>query len=450
MSGQVDRAIETGRMLLARLGPPSPRAAHLHLGIARAAMAGARWAEAAASIEVARESRRGRSRRGRRLRGAGRRGPGPPGGGGAAGPGRAARGRGPPRRPGSPRGPAEVACEALEVIGRVARQRDLEAAERAFARAADLAGAHGLPLWRLRALHELGTIDQLRTESVDRLEQARELAVAQGALALTATLDLQIAAGLNKQFRADEALAAARRSADASRRFRLATLPMALIFQATAHADPRRGRPDGGPDRRGGRARSRRPGRARLRLGALPGHVQPAGRRPRRGPRADDDRGRAAAQFPGDDRAAVPGTVAAARRGARPRRGSGRGPGPRRPRPPAPGVAALLGYADAIRAGQQGHPGDAEDRVRRRRPPDGAAGGLVPAVRAPPDGGGGAGRRLGRAGRVAAGGGRLFRRPRRRTGGRFLPRAAAPGRGDRCRGTGPATARCPDRCAPSA
>lgn len=34
----------------------------------------------------------------------------------------------------------------------------------------------------------LGTIDQLRTESVDRLQQARELAVAQGALALTATL----------------------------------------------------------------------------------------------------------------------------------------------------------------------------------------------------------------------------------------------------------------------
>ena len=56
MSGQVDRAIETGRMLLARLGPPSPRAANLHLGIARAAIAGARWAEAAASIEVARES----------------------------------------------------------------------------------------------------------------------------------------------------------------------------------------------------------------------------------------------------------------------------------------------------------------------------------------------------------------------------------------------------------
>ncbi len=232
MSGQVDRAIETGQMLLARLGPPSPRAANLLLGIARAAIAGARWAEAAASIEIARGSPgadpasidacaaqvaagRGRLEEADQLARAALQ----------AAEGGAGLGVQP-----------EVACEALEVIGRVARQRDLEAAERAFARAADLAGAHGLRLWRLRALHELGTIDQLRTESVDRLEQARELAVAQGALALTATLDLQIAAGLNKQFRADEALAAARRSADASRRFHLATLPMALIFEATAHA----------------------------------------------------------------------------------------------------------------------------------------------------------------------------------------------------------------------
>src|SRR4029077_17966036 len=56
MSGQVDRAIETGKMLLARLGRAAPGAANLHLGIARAAIAGARWAEAAASIEIARES----------------------------------------------------------------------------------------------------------------------------------------------------------------------------------------------------------------------------------------------------------------------------------------------------------------------------------------------------------------------------------------------------------
>jgi hypothetical protein len=158
-------------------GAGSARVAALHLGIARAAIAGARWAEAAASVAVARQT------------------------------------------PG-----AELA------------QVDAGAAEQAFAQQAAVAGAHGLQLWRLRALHELGTIDPLRTESVGRLEQARELAVAQGALALTATLDLQIAAGLNKQFRAGAALAAAQRSEQASRRFQLATLPMALIFQATAHA----------------------------------------------------------------------------------------------------------------------------------------------------------------------------------------------------------------------
>jgi DNA-binding CsgD family transcriptional regulator/tetratricopeptide (TPR) repeat protein len=228
LSGQVDRAIEMGKTLLARLGPPSPRAANLHLGIARAAIAGARWAEATASIEVARGSGRAGTAQVDACAAQV-----------AAGLGRLAEADELAKAAlcaAENGGLPEVACEALEVIGRVARQRDLEEAERAFGRAAELASAHGLRLWHLRALHELGTIDQLRTESVDRLEQARELAVTQGALALTATLDLQIAAGLNKQFRADEAMQAARRSADASRRFHLATLPMALIFQAAAHA----------------------------------------------------------------------------------------------------------------------------------------------------------------------------------------------------------------------
>ena len=200
----------------------------MHLGIARAAIAGGRWAEAAASVEIARRSAGADTAQVDAC---------------AA---QVAVGRGELGRAGELAraalaaaeggGLVEVACEALEVIGRVARQSDLDAAERAFTRAATVASAHGLRLWHARALHELGTIDQLRTESTARLEQARELAAAEGALALAATLDLQIAAGLNKQFRAGEALEAAERSAEASRRFRLATLPMALIFQATAHA----------------------------------------------------------------------------------------------------------------------------------------------------------------------------------------------------------------------
>jgi DNA-binding CsgD family transcriptional regulator len=360
MSGQVDRAIETGRMLLARLGPPSPRAAHLHLGIARAAMAGARWAEAAASIEVARESAgadpaqidacaaqvaagRGRLEEAERLaRAALRAAEGSPAGHGIQG-----------VQP-------EVACEALEVIGRVARQRDLEAAERAFARAADLAAAHGLPLWRLRALHELGTIDQLRTESVDRLEQARELAVAQGALALTATLDLQIAAGLNKQFRADEALAAARRSADASRRFRLATLPMALIFQATAHAV----RGEEGPmEDLIAEAIALAPGDQDV-LGCAWGHCRATFSL------LAADLGAAHAQMTTGAGLLLssPATIAPPFLGLWPLLGAllGRDADEAAARVRAAHgtrhlvVAALLGYAGAIRAGQQGRPADAE------------------------------------------------------------------------------------------
>src|SRR5215472_3629880 len=230
MSGQVDKAIETARRLLARIGTPSPagRLAELHLRIARAAIAGGRWADAEASLEIARRAPdadaarldvcaanvaegRGHTEEAERLARAALRS--------------AERG-----------GPPEVACEALEVIGRVARQRDLDEAERAFSLAEAIAAEHDLPHWRVRALYELGTNEMVRTEGVERLVQARDAAVAQGALSLTATIDLLLAVGLNKQFRADEALDAARRSAAAARRFRLVSLPMALIMEANAHA----------------------------------------------------------------------------------------------------------------------------------------------------------------------------------------------------------------------
>jgi DNA-binding CsgD family transcriptional regulator len=246
LSGQVDRAFELGNRLLARLDAAArlpSGGAELHLRLARAAVAGGRWSVAADHLAAA---RRLPAAAARGLPEAGE----PDGAAGAASLGaldaQIALGQG---RLGDAARLAEgalvraeraglpaVVCEALEVTGRVARQRDLDAAEAAFARSLAVATAHGLELWRLRALHELGTLDQLRTESVDRLRQARELAVEVGALALVATLDLQIAAGLIKQFRADEGLTAARRSAEASRRLRLATLPMALVHQAGAYA----------------------------------------------------------------------------------------------------------------------------------------------------------------------------------------------------------------------
>src|SRR5699024_6684150 len=56
-----------------------------------------------------------------------------------------------------------VQCEALEVIGRAERGRDVGAAEAAFTEAHDIARAAGLRPWRVRAMHELGTIDMFHS-----------------------------------------------------------------------------------------------------------------------------------------------------------------------------------------------------------------------------------------------------------------------------------------------
>ncbi|HEX9681847.1 MAG TPA: hypothetical protein VGA13_02090, partial [Acidimicrobiales bacterium] len=77
----------------------------------------------------------------------------------------------------------ELACEALAVLGQRERQRDLTSAARAFSAALALAEQHGLTLWRVRALHELGTLDLLGGGPLDRLAQARQAALDAGALA---------------------------------------------------------------------------------------------------------------------------------------------------------------------------------------------------------------------------------------------------------------------------
>jgi DNA-binding CsgD family transcriptional regulator/predicted negative regulator of RcsB-dependent stress response len=131
----------------------------------------------------------------------------------------------------------EVSCEALEVLGRCERWRNLAAAEGAFTRAYAIAEQHGLLLWRIRALHELGTIDLLEAGDTDRLEEARGLALECGALATVADLDVQICAALLDRDDPEPALLVARRAVDLARRLGLtATLPIAIGFEATAHA----------------------------------------------------------------------------------------------------------------------------------------------------------------------------------------------------------------------
>jgi DNA-binding NarL/FixJ family response regulator len=132
-----------------------------------------------------------------------------------------------------------VACEALEVVGRAARVRDLAAAGEAFAAAERLASEHDLPIERVSALHELGTVDLLVDGSTARLEQARALALDAGILGEAATLDVQIAAGLLHRD-AGAALSHAERCAEHAARLRMDQLrATALFFQAAAHAHRR-------------------------------------------------------------------------------------------------------------------------------------------------------------------------------------------------------------------
>ena len=88
----------------------------------------------------------------------------------------------------------DLACEALEVVGRAARNRDEAAALAAFERAYTLAVAYALPLAAMSALHELGTIDMFTTGRRDRLLAARAAAETAGAVRLAAVLDLQLVA----------------------------------------------------------------------------------------------------------------------------------------------------------------------------------------------------------------------------------------------------------------
>jgi DNA-binding CsgD family transcriptional regulator len=129
-----------------------------------------------------------------------------------------------------------VRCEALEVLGRVARLRDLDRAREIFTRQLTAAEDGSLAVWRLRALHQLGTLDLLAGPVLDRMRQTRAIAVEQGALATTANIDLQIASNLGSGFRVDECLEAAQRCADLARRWRLGSmLPIAQVIAASAH-----------------------------------------------------------------------------------------------------------------------------------------------------------------------------------------------------------------------
>ncbi|HEX5188274.1 MAG TPA: AAA family ATPase [Streptosporangiaceae bacterium] len=124
---------------------------------------------------------------------------------------------------------ADAACEALEVIGRRERIRDTGEASKAFERALQISTSSGLPVRRIRAMHELGTIEMLEQAEAHRLEEARRLAIESGAVSTAAVLDLQLANAWSLGTDLQRALAAARRSQEAARRLQLRRVEAAAI-----------------------------------------------------------------------------------------------------------------------------------------------------------------------------------------------------------------------------
>jgi DNA-binding CsgD family transcriptional regulator len=94
----------------------------------------------------------------------------------------------------------DVRCHAFEIVGRTRRLHDLPAAAAAFEAALATAEQASLPVWRLRALHELGTVDMFQRMDTGRLLEARRLGEQMGALSTAAVLDLQLSACFTGQW----------------------------------------------------------------------------------------------------------------------------------------------------------------------------------------------------------------------------------------------------------
>ena len=128
---------------------------------------------------------------------------------------------------------ADVRCHALGLLGRSHRARDLEAARVAFEKALTCAEMANLPLWRLRALHELGTIELFEQAGTRRLEQARQTADDLGALSTAAVLDIQLAAAYLFRFDPEAGKRHAASALAAAERLHLTQLrATALVFLA--------------------------------------------------------------------------------------------------------------------------------------------------------------------------------------------------------------------------
>ena len=232
LAGQVDEAMLIGDRLIARLTPggdAAVRRAAIHLKLAHAAVDGTRWAAARRHVGIAGDLLAAHPEPGLSAETAVL----------DAEIALAADDAGDRAHAlaesvlAAPGASTEIRCRALELLGRVRRARDLDAARDAFEQALATAEAAGLAVWRLRALHELGTIDMFDHAGTDRLSQARRIASELGAASTGAVIDLQLTATAMFRFELDEADRYAESALAASNRLGLGTTgAIAGVFRA--------------------------------------------------------------------------------------------------------------------------------------------------------------------------------------------------------------------------
>jgi DNA-binding CsgD family transcriptional regulator/tetratricopeptide (TPR) repeat protein len=235
LAGRVDEAMAVGDHLIAQLGQGGAAAAaraEIHLKLAHAAADGTRWEAAAMHLDAARgllaaDPRPKLSARAAVL------------GAEIAFAGNdvdQARSQAQSVLVSGDASP-DVRCHALELLGRAQRINDIDAARETFERAVALAADAKLEVWRLRALHELGTIEMFDHAGTERLTQARQTADELGALSTRAVIDLQLCAAGFFRFALDQATEHARSALATSERLGLTmTKAVVLLFLGELHA----------------------------------------------------------------------------------------------------------------------------------------------------------------------------------------------------------------------
>jgi DNA-binding CsgD family transcriptional regulator/tetratricopeptide (TPR) repeat protein len=235
LAGRVDEAMMAGERLIAQLsqdGAAAAARAEIHLRLAHAAVDGTRWEAATEHLDTAKNILAANPQPALSARAAILEGEV------AFADNDVGRAR---RLAGSvidaEHASPDVRCHALELLGRIQRINDLGAARNTFERALALADTSRLAIWRLRALHELGTIEMFDHAGTERLIEARRSADGLGAVSTGAVIDLQLCAALMFRFALDEAAQHARSALAISQRLGLAKVrAIVLLFLGEIHA----------------------------------------------------------------------------------------------------------------------------------------------------------------------------------------------------------------------